>query len=202
MTEHKTAAEPKEPKQAQKVAHDSIGALSVDPNQLIELVAKELQGIPEIKPPAWSVFVKTGAYKERPPVRKDWWHIRAAAVLRTVARIGPVGTSKLRTRFGGKHSRGHKSERFAPGSGSIIRKILQQLEKAGLIKQAAKGVHKGRVITKKSLTMIETAAQKVAKDYNRVTARAAVVKAGPDAHSLDIQQASQAATAAKEHAKA
>ena len=203
MTEHKTAAEPKEPKPTRKAAHEIIGVLSVEPNQLIEIMAKELKGIPEIKPPAWSVFVKTGAFKERPPARKDWWHVRAAAVLRTVARLGPVGTSKLRTRFGGKHSRGHKSERFAPGSGSIIRKILQQLEKAGLIKQAAKGVHKGRIITKKAATMIETAAQKVeAKESNRITSSTTVVKAAPSTHSLDIQQAAQAEAASNEHAKA
>ncbi len=201
MADTKSTTESKEPKPAKKAKHDS-GALSVDPNRLIDIVAKELQGIPEIKPPAWSVFVKTGVYKERPPARKDWWHIRAAAILRTVARLGPVGTSKLRTRFGGKHSRGYKSERFAPGSGSIIRKILQQLEKAGLIKQAAKGVHKGRILTKKASSMIETAAQKVAKEPNRMTASATSVKATPSTHGLDVQQASQAAVAAKEHAKA
>ena len=200
MTEHKTVAEPKEPKPAQKQA--SIRALSVEPNQLIELVAKELQGTPEIKPPAWSVFVKTGAYKERPPARKDWWHVRAAAVLRTVARLGPVGTSKLRTRFGGKHSRGYKSERFAPGSGSIIRKILQQLEKAGLIKQAAKGVHKGRIITKKASSMIEAAAQKVEKATGGMPASPAVIKAIPSIHSFNNQQAAQAAAAAKDPANA
>ena len=158
MTDSKPVTESK-PKQ--KGRHESLTALSVDPNQLIDLIAKELQGISGMKPPAWATFVKTGAHKERPPVRKDWWHVRAAAVLRTVARLGPVGTSKLRTKFGGKHSRGYKSERFARGSGSIIRKALQQLEKAGLIKQAAKGIHKGRVITKKASALMEAAAAKV-----------------------------------------
>ena len=99
MTDSKPVTESK-PKQ--KGRHQSLTALSVDPNQLIELIAKELQAIPDMRPPAWAIFVKTGAHKERPPVRKDWWHVRAAAVLRTVARLGPVGTSKLRTKFGGK----------------------------------------------------------------------------------------------------
>ena len=137
--------------------------LNVDPNQLIELLAKELTAVPHIKAPAWAMFVKTGAHKERPPARKDWWYVRTAAVLRTVARLGPIGTSKLRTKFGGKQSRGYKSERFAPGSGSIIRKSLQQLEKAGLIKQTVKGVHKGRIITQKAAEMMQATAAKVGK---------------------------------------
>ncbi len=156
------AAKAEEPKAPEQHA-EQLDSLSVDANRLIELVAKELHSIPQIKPPAWASFVKTGRHKERPPSRPDWWYVRAAAVLRTVARLGPVGTSKLRTKFGGKHSRGHKSERFARGSGSIIRKAMQQLEKAGLIKQAAKGVHKGRIITQKASAMLSAAALRVTK---------------------------------------
>lgn len=168
MTEAKQveATKAEEPKAAEQSEH--LDSLSVDANQLIELLAKELHSIPQIKPPAWAPFVKTGAHKERPPVRSDWWHVRAAAVLRTVARLGPVGTSKLRTKFGGKHSRGFKSERFARGSGSIIRKAMQQLEKAGLIRQAAKGVHKGRVITEKASAMLSALALKATKEPRRV----------------------------------
>lgn len=151
---------------------DKLDSLSVDANQLIELLAKELHSMPQIKPPTWAPFVKTGAHKERPPARSDWWYVRAAAVLRTVARLGPVGTSKLRTKFGGKHSRGFKSERFARGSGSIIRKAMQQLEKAGLIRQAAKGVHKGRVITEKASAMMSSIALKVKTAPRKSKARA------------------------------
>ena len=57
--------------------------------------------------------------------------------------------SKLRTKFGGRKRRGHKPKHFYKGYGNIIRKILQGLEKAGLIKQTQKGVHKGKVITAK-----------------------------------------------------
>ena len=141
--------------------------LSVEAGQFIEQLAKELQGIKDVKPPAWAAFVKTGAHKERQPQRKDWWYVRTAAVLRTVARLGPVGTAKLRTKFGGKHSRGYKSERFARGSGSIIRKALQQLEKAGLIKQAVKGVHKGRIVTAKASSMMGAIALKAGKEARK-----------------------------------
>lgn len=153
MSETETA-----PKEGKK---EKINPLSVESGRFIELLAQELKGISQIKPPAWTSFVKTGMHKERPPARKDWWHIRAASVLRTIARLGPIGTSKLRTKYGGKHSRGYKSERFARGSGSIIRKAIQQLEKAGLVKQTVKGVHKGRVATEKASDLMNTVASKV-----------------------------------------
>lgn len=137
--------------------------LSLDHAGFIELLAQELKSVSQIKPPAWASFVKTGMHKERPPVRKDWWYVRTASILRTVARLGPIGTSKLRTKYGGKHSRGYKSERFARGSGSIIRKAMQQLEKAGLVKHTVKGVHKGRVTTEKASAMMNTVARKLIK---------------------------------------
>ncbi|MBI2549912.1 30S ribosomal protein S19e [Candidatus Woesearchaeota archaeon] len=180
-----------------KHEHDIVTALSVDANQLIELLAKELQSIPQIKPPAWAPFVKTGASKERPPARKDWWHVRAASVLRTVARLGPVGTSKLRTKYGGKHSRGYKSERFARGSGSIIRKAMQQLEKAGLVKQAVKGVHKGRIITEKASSILRAAAHKALAEPRK--AKTQKMQA-PQSHSTQAAVI-QSPTAEKKEAK-
>lgn len=133
----------------------------VDQGELIGAVAKSLKEVAEIKPPEWAKFVKTGHFKERPPVSKDWWYIRTAAVLRRVTLLGPVGVSKLRTKFGGKKNRGHKPEHHYKASGSIIRKSLQQLEKAGLIVKAAKGVHKGRVASPKGIALMEKAASSI-----------------------------------------
>jgi ribosomal protein S19E (S16A) len=48
-------------------------------------------------------------------------------------------------------------------SGNILRKILQQLEKAGLAKQAEVSGHKGRIITPKAASLINTAAKKTEK---------------------------------------
>lgn len=151
--------------------------LSLDSGRFIEVLAEELKAITQIKPPEWASFVKTGMHKERPPARKDWWYVRTASVLRTVARLGPVGTSKLRTKYGGKHSRGFKSERFARGSGSIIRKSMQQLEKAGLIKQTVKGVHKGRITTEKASHLFNTVASRLAKEPAKAKAPVAAATA-------------------------
>ena len=133
----------------------------VDAQELIEKTAEELKKIPEIKAPSWAGFAKTGAHKERPPVDSDWWYIRTASVLRTVYRLGPVGVSKLRTKYGGKKNRGHKKEHFFEGSGNILRKSLQQLEKAGFVKFAEKGVHKGRVITPKGRSFLDRMAAQI-----------------------------------------
>jgi small subunit ribosomal protein S19e len=135
----------------------------VEASELIEKISEELKTIPEIKPPAWAPYVKTGVSKERPPIKKDWWYTRAAAILRSIAKIGPIGVSKLRTKYGGKRNRGYRPERFFKGSGNIIRKILQQLEAAGFLAKFDKGFHKGRIITPKGLKLLNTAANKSAR---------------------------------------
>lgn len=136
-------------------------------NDLIEEVAKDLQKANEIKPPEWSSFVKTGIHKERPPKRSDWWYVRCAAVLRSVRKLGPVGVQKLRTKYGGRKRRGHKPEHFYKGSGNILRKALQQLEAAGLIKKVEKDIKKGRVITPKGISLLDKAAVRIYKPAKR-----------------------------------
>ncbi len=131
--------------------------------ELIERVAEKLKKIEAIKPPEWAKFAKTGVHKERPPVKDDWWYTRASAILRSVYKLGPVGVSKLRIKYGGIKNRGFASEHFYKGSGSIIRKILQQLEKSELIKQETKGVHKGKVLTKKGLELLRKEAGELKK---------------------------------------
>ena len=131
----------------------------VDSNELIKKAAVELKKIAELKMPDWALFVKTGTSKERPPLSKDWWYVREAAILRKIYLISPIGVSKLRTKYGGKKNRGNRPERFYKGSGKIIRTILQQLEKIEFVKKTEKGVHKGRVITKKGKSFLDKLAK-------------------------------------------
>jgi len=135
----------------------------VDATELIERAAQELKTVSDIKAPVWAVFVKTGVSRERVPSRKDWWYVRAAAVLRSIYKLGPIGVSKLRTKYGGRRNVGHKPDRVYRGSGNIIRKVLQQLEKAGFIAKAQKGVHKGRVITAKGKSFLDKVASSMYK---------------------------------------
>lgn len=134
---------------------------SVNPQMLIEELAKELKAAKLVEMPGWAVFVKTGSHKERTPQRADWWYIRAASVLRIVALKGPIGTSKLRVRYGGRKNRGMAPDKFREASGKIIRTLLQQLEASRLIKQDARGVHKGRIVTGDGYKLINAVAKKL-----------------------------------------
>lgn len=131
-----------------------------EPMKLIQKVAVYLKENRVIEPPPWAVFVKTGVHKERPPQDPDWWYIRAAAIMRKLYIRGPIGVSRLRTLYGGRHRRGHRPPKFAKGSGAIIRKILQQLEAAELVQKADK---RGRVLTPKGRELLEEAAKIVLK---------------------------------------
>ena len=135
----------------------------VNPTKLIENTALELKKNENITPTEWASFVKTGNNKERPPVNLDWWYVRCAAILRKVLILGPIGTSKLRRKYGGNKNRGNQPNKFAKASGNIIRKMLQQLEKANLIRHTEKGVHKGRMITKEGKELLDKVANSLLK---------------------------------------
>lgn len=131
-----------------------MSVYDVKPAELIEKTAQELKKI--IKQPEWSMFIKTGVGKSRPPENTDWFYMRAAAVFRKVCMAkGPIGVNKLRTKFGSRKDRGVKPEKFRSAGGKIIRNILQQLEKNKLIVQKTIGVHKGRVATKEGMALLE-----------------------------------------------
>jgi len=137
--------------------------IETDKSDLINNVAEELKGLETISPPSYSAFVRTGQDKQRPPVDREWWYFRAASVLVKVAFRGPIGVSKLRTLYGGRKRRGHKPAEFRKASGSILRKILQQLEASELIKHQAKGVHKGRILAPKGSSLLNRVAKKLGK---------------------------------------
>ena len=148
-----------------------VSIYQVNPNELIEKLAKELEGFNEIKAPEWAKFVKTGHSRERTPEDPNWWYFRFAAVLRSIYKLGPIGVSKLRTKYGGRKNRGVKPEHFYKGSGSILRKILQQGEEAGLLKQTEKGVHKGRILTPKGNSLLDRVALGILKGKPISTAK-------------------------------
>jgi small subunit ribosomal protein S19e len=127
--------------------------------ELVKAIAKDMKQMPEFTAPEWTMFVKTGLSRQRPPVETDWWYSRVASILRKVAILGPIGVSKLRRKYGGKYRRGYAPAIFVKGSGKIIRVALQQLEKSGMIKQAVVDGHKGRVIELKGIQFIAKAAK-------------------------------------------
>ena len=161
-----------------------------DPSELIEKASEELKKVEAIKAPEWAVYVKTGMHKERPPIKNDWWYVRAASVFRKIYTLGPIGISKLRVKYGGKKNRGTKTEHFYKGSGSIIRKIMQQLEKEGFVKKDLKSVHKGRIITAKGKKFLDDVAGKISKVQVKQEVKKGPIKEEvPKAETKDVKKA-------------
>ncbi len=132
----------------------------VPADKLIERVAEKLKEMNEFRPPEWAKFVKTGVHKERSPEQEDWWWIRVAAIFRKVYIDGPVGIERLRSAYGGRKRRGVEPPKFRKGSGSIIRKALQQLEKAGFVTKTKDG----RIVTPKGRSFLDKIAAEIKRE--------------------------------------
>ncbi len=128
----------------------------MEAGELIEKLSHELEKLEEMKPPEWARFVKTGVCMERPPTQKNWWYVRSASILRKLYLESPTGVARLRRVYGHRKRRGHKPEHRYPASGSVIREILQQLEKAGFVKTEKR---KGRTLTEKGKALLKEAAK-------------------------------------------
>lgn len=131
-----------------------VMATEVPADRFIEKLASYLRDrIVELRPPTWAYMVKTGVNREKPPKDPNWWYYRAASILRKLYIRGrPVGIERLRTVYGGRKNRGVGPEHFRKGSGSIIREILQQLERAGLVRKIP---GKGRVLSPAGYSLLD-----------------------------------------------
>jgi len=142
---------------------------------LIRRLAEYLkENYKEIKPPAWAPYVKLGVHRERSPEDPDWWYVRAASILRKLAISGePLGVGTLRTIYGGLKRRGSAPPHFRKAAANHLRKILQQLERAGLVSRT----QAGRVLTPKGRSLIDTIAYQVFQEL--VRERPELAKYGP-----------------------
>jgi len=128
---------------------------------LIDELAKYIkENIKEVQPPDWANFVKTSPSRQRLPIQNDWWYIRAASILRKVYLLQPVSVNTLRVIYGGRKKYSKRREHHYKASGSIIRKILQQLEKAGLVEKT----DKGRILTNKGKSLINKISSEIFKE--------------------------------------
>lgn len=133
----------------------------VNPEELVKVAAEALKN--EIKSPTWTMFVKTSPGNERPPMEPDWFYKRAASILRKVYLLGPIGTNKLKRKYGHKKNHMYKPEVSRRGSGKIIRVILQQLEEKGFLSKEAKKIHRGRFLTPKGKSFLDKIATEMLK---------------------------------------
>jgi len=132
----------------------------LNPQEYNLKLAQALKEIPEFNEPEWAQFVKSSPSKQRPIEDADFWHKRAASILRQIYRNRIVGVNRLRTRYGSKKNRGMKPERFMKAGGKIIRTILQQSDKAGFTEtikeiKGTKEKRPGRRMTEKGKKFLE-----------------------------------------------
>ena len=131
---------------------------------LIEKLSRYIKdNIFEIKPPSWVSLVKTGTHRTRAPQNLDWWFVRSASVLRKIYIKQPIGIEHLRSEYGGRKRSGVKPEHSRKGSGSLIRKSMQQFEKAGLVEKTSKG----RILTKRGRQLMDKISTEIKKELEK-----------------------------------
>ncbi|GAA5901888.1 hypothetical protein JCM8208_006629 [Rhodotorula glutinis] len=121
------------------------GVRDVTPEAFIAAYSSHLKRSGKLEIPVWVDVVKTGTGKELAPYDQDWFYIRAAAVARHIYLRKHVGVGALAKLHGGSVNRGQRPSHHADGSRSVERKVLQALEKIGVLEHdTARG---GRRIT-------------------------------------------------------
>lgn len=117
-------------------------------------LAEKIKESGDFEAPPWIALVKSGSAKQRPSIDPDFWYKRAASILRQAYTREVVGVGRLRTRYGGRKNRGAKPAQFKKSGGKMIRMILQQAEKAGLLERAT-GSRAGRKLTAQGRSFME-----------------------------------------------
>ena len=107
----------------------------VPASALLPRVAAELKTRQLVNPPAWAAFVKTGVSRQQAPTQTGL--VVPPQCLGAPEDL-PEGTrpasQRLSAEYGGRKDRGSAPYHARSGSRSILREIVQQLEKSGLLK--------------------------------------------------------------------
>ncbi|KAL1977585.1 hypothetical protein VTN31DRAFT_444 [Thermomyces dupontii] len=105
----------------------------VDAQKFIAAYAAFLKRQGKLPIPGWVDTVKTSHSNELPPQDPDWFYVRAAAVARHIYLRKTVGVGRLRRVHGSPKNRGSRPSHHVDASGNVDRKILQALEKIGVV---------------------------------------------------------------------
>lgn len=74
-----------------------------------------------------------------PQDSEGWFYKRAASVARHIYLRKQVGVGKLNKLYGGAKNRGLRPHKHVDASGSVNRRVLQALEKIGVVEISPKG---------------------------------------------------------------
>jgi small subunit ribosomal protein S19e len=135
--------------------------VDVPPSVLLPRLAQALKTNQSVAPPEWASYVKTGVHKQRAPSQTDWWYLRSASVLRKISMLGATGVSRLAAEYGGKRDRGSAPYHAELGSRAILREIVQQLEKSGLVQPMKK---RGRRVSAAGQKLLDTLSAETLKE--------------------------------------
>ncbi|MGC8662702.1 MAG: 30S ribosomal protein S19e [Candidatus Micrarchaeia archaeon] len=130
----------------------------VDANALIKKTAEKLKEA-KISKPSYVGFVKSGAGKDRVPQQNDFWYIRCASLLRQVYLNGPIGISRLRTRYGSRKEHLVRRHHHYKAGGSMIKDVFDVLEKLGYVKKTTAG----REITEAGKSFLDKLSNEIVK---------------------------------------
>ncbi|CAH6719015.1 40S ribosomal protein S19-B [[Candida] jaroonii] len=120
-----------------------VSVRDVPAQDFINAYAQFLQRQGKLEVPGYVDIVKTSAGNELPPQEAEtWFYKRAASVARHIYLRKQVGVGKLNKLYGGAINRGFRPHRHADASGSVNRKVLQSLEKIGVLEISPKGGRK------------------------------------------------------------
>ncbi|KAJ2844377.1 Protein component of the small (40S) ribosomal subunit [Coemansia brasiliensis] len=137
-----------------------ITVKDVRAQEFIKAYAAHLKRSGKLEVPSWTEYSKTGSFKELSPYDADWFYIRAAAVARHLYLRNGVGVGALAKRMGSAKRRGSRPNHHADASTNIIRKIIQGLEKLGIVEKHQDG---GRKISSAGQRDLDRISVQVAK---------------------------------------
>ncbi|KAL9117955.1 MAG: hypothetical protein Q9187_005501 [Circinaria calcarea] len=112
-----------------------VSVRDVDAQKFINAYSAFLKRQGKLPIPGWVDTVKTSHSNELPPQSIDWFYTRAASVARHIYLRKTVGVGRLRKVHGSTKNRGSRPSHHVDASGSVDRKVMQALEKIGVLEQ-------------------------------------------------------------------
>ncbi|KAJ3193187.1 40S ribosomal protein S19 [Irineochytrium annulatum] len=132
----------------------------VSPHAFVKAYAAYLKRTGRLEVPKWVDLVKTSTHKELAPYDPDWWYVRAASVARHIYLRHGVGVGALRKNYGGRKNRGTRPHHSSVASGSVLRKVMQSLEKIKVLEKDDKG---GRRVSQDGQKDLDRIAAQIAR---------------------------------------
>lgn len=141
----------------------------VCPVKFIDTLSKSLKEEKKLQKPEEAAYIKTGHGRELAPENENWYHIRAASILRKLYMEELTNPEKSKHGFGvmwfarvygGSKNNGHKPSHTVSGSKSLVRRILQSLENIKLVSKLSMG---GRKLSPTGLSYLESIAEQTVK---------------------------------------